>query len=432
VSVFKFNYTRESGFTLVEIMAAIAIMSVFTVVALTGMTNVVDDARFSQTVREMEQIRNAFVGETQRLETGLRKNYGYLGDMGTLPTSAQGIGALSTQPGSATAWSINATYGIGTGWKGPYISNTFDQDFTKDAWGTNYVYDNTISGSTGQATITSYGSNKVVGGSGYAADIVITIPASVTKGNLLGYVVRTAGDLLGADQRPYSGDAEIRLYYPNGNGSIMSSALTITSVNSGRYTFSDIPLGFAALKIFIPDFATASAPNILGPSLVEVNKAAAAATPVAQDETSIYGASSHCTGAENITISATTSSVYFSADTTNNTIAFTLNVPADYTWSTFRYEQERGSTLNYFTISNSSTAMRSYTLNGAQVETPGAGTPMTNGVAYTMSGATVSAGLNSFVFKYGTAGAASDEVFYYQIGCQFIGLPGPGDPYRVP
>src|SRR4051812_22799109 len=67
----------RAGLTLIEILATLAIMSIFTVVAITSMGNVVDDARFDATVREMQQIRAAIVGETVRLESGLRKNYGF-------------------------------------------------------------------------------------------------------------------------------------------------------------------------------------------------------------------------------------------------------------------------------------------------------------------------------------------------------------------
>lgn len=420
-----FNFFSRRAFTLIEILAALAIMSVFTVVSLSSLTNVVDDARFSQTVREMEQIRNAFVGETQRLETGLRKNYGYLGDMGGMPTTSQGIAVLSTMPSSVSSWAINPLYGIGTGWKGPYLSNTFDQDFTRDAWGTSYVYTNSISGATGAATITSYGSDRVASGSGYAQDIVISVPAAVTTGTLLGYVVKASTDLIGADQVPFSSSAQVFLFYPNGSGNITSTIANISPPNSGKYTFTGVPLGYAAVKIFIPTSATATASNTLGPAIVEINKAATAATPVAPDATAIYGASSACTNDENYTYSSSTASVDFAA----STFTFKVNFPNSYTWSnTFKHEQHNGAPINFFTISNAGAGTVSFGLSNSVIRTSATGgsaaIPTLNS-SYTVSPYVISAGVNTFTFKYGTGWSSGPAVFYYQMGCKFIGIhPG--------
>lgn len=411
----SFHFKPRDGFTLIEILASLAVMSIFTVVTLSSLDGVVDDARFSATVREIEQIRNAFVGETQRLETGLRKNYGYLGDMGGLPTSS-GLAALSTMPAGVTSWAMNSTYGIGVGWRGPYLENTFEQDFTKDAWGRAYIY--TYSG--GAANIKSLGSDGAVGGTGYAQDISVDIPLNVTKGKLLGYIVKASGDLMGADQLPYIGPAQVTLYYPNGSGGVTSSTATLTSANNGKYEFSSIPLGYATVKIFIPNSSAAT--QTLGPSLIEINKAAAAAVPVAQDVSSVYGALSACTTSQNFSLVPDT----FVKNDVADTVAFQVGVSSsDVVWTgNFRHEEAVARGLDYFTVSNSALGTRSFGLTGSTVSAGGA-SPIPAGTNYTMDTVAppiLKVGLNTITFKYTTPWSAANTIFYYEIACKFFGL----------
>jgi len=409
------HISSRSAFTLMEILASLAIMSIFTVIALSGLTNVVDDARFSKTVHQMEQIRNALVGETQRLETGLRKNYGYLGDMGALPTTVQGLAALSSMPAGATSWSVNSSYGIGSGWRGPYMKATFDQaDFTKDAWGNPFVY----TYSAGAATLTSYGSDGVAGGTGFAQDITISIPSTVVNGKLLGYIMASSGDLLGADQVPYSSSAEVTLYYPNGSGGFTSAFTTVSATSSGKYSFSSIPLGYATVKVWIP--SSASPTQTLGPSIMEINKAATAAVPVAQDTSTVYGSSSDCSTSSQFSYVSGTASI----NNVSSTFTFQLSFPADFTWSgNFIHETESNETVSYFTISNAS-GTTSYKLSTSTVGAAGTTSLATN-TTYTMSPTVISSGVDTFTFKYNSNWTSSQNIYYYQIGCQFIGIhPG--------
>ncbi len=286
-----------------EVLTSIMLMSVFTVVALTSMGTVVDDARFNQTLRELEQIRNGLTGETQRLETGLRKNYGYLGDLGRLPTSAQGLAALTSAPTGVTLWSANAptqmpTYGVAFGWKGPYVFTTAQQDYTTDAWGNAYVYEDYPNPGDDGKRIRSLGSDGAVGGTGYAQEIDLIIPEAVINGRVLGYVVQPDNSVMGADQEAFDGTATATLHYGDGTGATMSS--TTAAFTDGKYTFNDIPLGYASLEVNIT--APAAAVATLGPSIVEVNKASTAALPVARATSSIYGNVPMCTEPNDIAI----------------------------------------------------------------------------------------------------------------------------------
>ncbi len=423
----KSSLSRERGFTMIEILATLLIMSVFTVIALTGMGAVVDDARFNQTLREMEQIRGALAGETQRLETGLRKDYGYMGDVGQLPASAQGISALLSQPVGVASWSINASYGVGFGWRGPYlIPTSTDQDFTKDAWGNNYIY--TSTGTT--ATLSSYGSDGASGGSDFATDIVLDLPITVTRGTLYGYVVRAQGDVIGADQVPFSSDAQIVLYYANGSGGVTSTSQTISVGNSGRYTFSSVPLGVAAIKVFIPNVATATGNNILGPTVVEINKAATAAVPVAQDTSTIYASSQACTSNENFSIISNS----FVKDDAGRYIQYDIRFPAQYSWSAFYAHQDEDIPITQFTLTNTSTTSSTvyrYSATPAAI-VAGGNANMAAETSFTINPSVVLSAAVTYrlKFEYSTGGtvwsngSSSDggvpSIFYHQIGCKFV------------
>jgi len=411
----------QKGFTLIEILVSIAMMSVLTTVALTTMGSVVDDARFSQTTREIEQIRNAMVGETQRLETGLRKNYGYLGDVGALPTTSQGLSVLLSE-GAASAgglamWSIHASYGIGSGWKGPYLTNTDDQDYTRDAWGNAYVYAN--SGGS-NATITSYGADGAAGGAGFDQDIVVSIPTDVVRGRLLGYVVAAQGDVTGADQVPFSGNARIELRYANGSGGLAMQSQTISAGNSGRYTFSNVPLGIGALMVFISTAPT----QVLGPSIVELNKAATAAVPLARDASTIYGTTSACPISENYSVTS------MSINNSSRMTHFRISLPSAYAWSgPFYHEHQSNAAISRFVINNvAAGTSRTYFSATTGIKSSATGAAFAARTTHTMSSVQIlSAGEHDFTFYYDPTGwvtstASFLPVFYYQLGCKFFGL----------
>ena len=89
--------------------------------------------------------------QIQVLSTALES---YKRDVGTYPTTEQGLQALRVKPEGAT------------GWDGPYLS----KDISNDPWGRPYLYK--FPGKTpGRFEIVSYGGDGIPGGEGYNADI---------------------------------------------------------------------------------------------------------------------------------------------------------------------------------------------------------------------------------------------------------------------
>lgn len=127
---------NKKGFTLLELVVVIIIMGVLSLVAIRGFSNQTDIRRFEETRIEMEALKKAIVGDTDRIQDGIRVDFGYVGDMGAMPTGsdATGLGKLKTDPVLPGNWS------------GPYVAVNFSDnpsDFLTDAYGQAYEYDPT-------------------------------------------------------------------------------------------------------------------------------------------------------------------------------------------------------------------------------------------------------------------------------------------------
>ncbi|MCH9032825.1 MAG: type II secretion system protein GspG [candidate division Zixibacteria bacterium] len=202
----------ELGFTLGEIVIVIVIIGILATVALRTMSGAVDNSRHQEALEELELLSEAIIGNPELVSGGVRTDFGYVGDVGALPTS---LDNLVTNPGGYATWN------------GPYIRYDFNEDandFKTDPWGVEYTY-------SGSVSIQSTGSGSS-----------ITKNFSNSSANLLATSVRgTILDRNGTPPGSYADNISVQLSYPNGSG-----ALTTLSVNpnsSGAFSFSEIPVG---------------------------------------------------------------------------------------------------------------------------------------------------------------------------------------------
>lgn len=251
---------KNRAFTLIEMIMAIVLVGVISVVSIEVIGGSIDEARFEDTLQEMKQIRDSIIGNLELREGDTRTSFGFLGDIGAIPTAGQTLTILTTNAGLA-AWAVNTTARFGLGWNGPYLSGgSSGTDYTTDAWGTAYVY----SPAANPATIVSRGSDGAVGGTSYAQDITVTIPNELRTATVTGYI--------SLDGRPWTALAEVELNYASGTGTLTQTIDSITVPEAGRFSFANVPFGVRSITVYNPTKAGATAANTLGPSIIVVDK----------------------------------------------------------------------------------------------------------------------------------------------------------------
>jgi len=241
------NFTDEnpigsSGFTMMEMVIVLAIIGILASLGLKAFDNVLLNMKFESTMREMELIKVAIVGDPQSVQNNVRSSFGYFGDMGSIPASLNDLVTKGSQP----FVQVNTTLDIASGWNGPYIRTTFTQDASgnlTDGFGNSYVYSIvkklSSDGDSVYATITSYGADGSSGGTGIDADI----NTEIFKSDLYGSVYGNIYDVndFGMD------NATATIFYADGSGGITNSS--VVTANDGFYFFPRIPFGLNALRI---------------------------------------------------------------------------------------------------------------------------------------------------------------------------------------
>jgi general secretion pathway protein G len=135
--------TRQTGFTLIEVLVVITILTILAALIVPRIMDRPDQARVVAANNDIRAIRSAL--DLYRLDNGI------------YPSTEQGLQALVQKPDSGN---------IPRNWKsGGYLDH-----LQKDPWGNEYQY---ISpGSHGDVDIFTYGRDGQPGGEEYDADIV--------------------------------------------------------------------------------------------------------------------------------------------------------------------------------------------------------------------------------------------------------------------
>lgn len=210
---------HNRGFSLIELIVIIVVLGVLAAVAMQSMTASVDDARRTETEREMDMLAEAIVGNASLYNGGTRSDFGYVGDIGSFPPD---LGALSQNPGGYSTWN------------GPYIPPGFIQDtngYRLDAWGAPYQY-------TGGLVIISDG-----GGSTITKKIANSTADYLS--NTLNGIVKDASDSV-----PGFGcmdSVDIIMSIPDGIGGLKMR--TAIPDSAGNFTLTALPVGIHPVSV---------------------------------------------------------------------------------------------------------------------------------------------------------------------------------------
>ena len=217
------TWSDKSGFTLIEVVLVMIIMGILGGIATMKFMSTSEAARHQATQAELEALAGAIMGAPAAYTAGARSDFGYVGDVGSLPPD---LNALVANPGYAT-------------WHGPYIKGDFAaDDYTRDAWNGNYVYTDTLLRSTG---------------SGSNIDKIFAPSRAALLSNMV------SGVLYDADQEvpgaSHKDSLTVALIYPNGSGGQTTATAALGS--GGNFSFTGVPIGNHILRvIYRPDTDT--------------------------------------------------------------------------------------------------------------------------------------------------------------------------------
>ncbi len=135
---------KNPGFSLIELLIALAILAAMTTVAIRATNGLQSQARYQATTRSLTDIQNAILGPANgRNPDGTPLLTGFVSDMGRLPnwiSGADPLGELTNLPvgvsgfNSVPATSDNSVK-VFTGWQGPYLRLAPNATVIRDGWG---------------------------------------------------------------------------------------------------------------------------------------------------------------------------------------------------------------------------------------------------------------------------------------------------------
>ncbi len=212
---------KNRGYTLIELILVVVIIGILASIAVQSLKSSGENQRFGRTVKEMEMLARAMVGDERLVSGGIRTDFGYVGDVGALPPN---LDALVTNPGGYATWN------------GPYMRSNFvenSEDYKRDAWNNLYTY-------SGGVTISS------IGGGNSITKQFANSTSSLTSNTIYG-IVR---DKTGCPPSDSASNVTITIYYPNGTGSITNSSTT--PARSGEFSYENsIPMGLHLIRAVV-------------------------------------------------------------------------------------------------------------------------------------------------------------------------------------
>jgi len=217
----------RDGYSLIELLVVIVILGIIVTVAVKSLTGVNDAVRIEETRQELGQLARAVAGRPELVSGGQRTDYGYVGDVGSLPVN---LDALVQNPGGYSTWD------------GPYIHDDFyssavasETEFQLDAWGKAYSY-------SGGVTISSA-----------AGGFILTRVIANSSGDLLANVISAViTDLDGSPPGAvYKDSVKLLLTHPNGVGGTTTRSSFPRA--DGFLAFDSVPIGLHTLAaVYMP------------------------------------------------------------------------------------------------------------------------------------------------------------------------------------
>jgi type II secretory pathway pseudopilin PulG len=216
---------RAGGFSLVEVVVVLSMISLAVGALAPLAVRQITGNRQLKTLEKMKRVEAGLVGDP------LRGDFGYLGDMGGLPAALADLNTRGTQP----LYAIDANYGIGAGYNGPYVplAGPAGSAFV-DSWSMAFQYAPT------SAQLTSAGPDRTLG---TADDIVYPQTPPALSGDV---TVDVKGIPSGGGAQPTLTSAEVSVFI----ASVANGVRTESQIGgSGPFVSTNLPLGYHGLRV---------------------------------------------------------------------------------------------------------------------------------------------------------------------------------------
>ncbi len=118
----------HSGMTLIELLIVLVIIGILGAVSLRAIDVTRERTNYDKTMKAMQRLANAIAGNADLIAEGRRTDFGFVGDVGRLPTSLE---------------ELRRNVSSNLAWNGPYVRIPFTGDSTSfkiDAWGQEFQY----------------------------------------------------------------------------------------------------------------------------------------------------------------------------------------------------------------------------------------------------------------------------------------------------
>jgi len=213
------NKKNLNGIIAIEVMVIVVILLALTTIAIPLFVNLGSIDRENITYQKIQKIKKAIIGDYNKINNRERTDFGFVGDIGVLPSNLQELIVNSTYP------SYHQENNVWFGWRGPYLKSSYESGkyvALVDAWGNDIAYNNSTLPAVKE--IRSAGSDGVFNTSDDIFDYILLDDVSAyVEGDFLTRVTKTL-------MNSYS--ASLRIYYPSGGTNITHSD---NIVNSGEY-----------------------------------------------------------------------------------------------------------------------------------------------------------------------------------------------------
>ncbi len=227
------------GFTLIETVVTMAVVALLAAGMVTVSNYLLNKQQLDTTIDNLNQIRRAIAGNPVIVVNEARTSFGYLGDMGGLPTKLDDLWIKGSQP----AFTFDSAKKAGAGWNGPYLdigTAELAAGLGLDGWGNPFAYttssfiDSAFS-ATALGKILSLGPDLA---SGTSDDVTIDFFKATVVSRVQGFVKDSAGD-------PAPGVGVTVNFASSG----LLTSTTVLTDDTGYYFAPDIPYGNRSITI---------------------------------------------------------------------------------------------------------------------------------------------------------------------------------------